>query len=182
MLISRYSSKITEDIIAEFEKANGVELPTRYRTFLKEYNGGDTPKTKFKCGKTASDVRAFYGIGNVRYSLDKLDVHSYVEKSVFPIACDSFGNYILIGLGSNEGRIFFCDHEKGNQIEPISNSFEEFISCCESELISEASKKSIEEREAALVAKGRGHIITDELRKMWQAEIDKYASMQQEEV
>ena len=108
--------------------------------------------------------------------------HLNVEKGVFPIACDTFGNYILIGLGSNEGRIFFCDHEKGNQFEPISNSFEEFVSYCKSELISEVSKKSIKEREAALMAKGRGHIITDDLRKMWQAEIDKYGNMQQEEV
>ena len=49
-------------------------------------------------------------------------------------------------------------------------------------MISEASRRSIKEREDALIAKGRGNIITDDLRKMWQAEIDKYGSMLQEEV
>lgn len=40
----------------------------------------------------------------------------------------------------------------------------------------------MKEREAILLAKGRGNIITDDLRKMWQAEIDKYESIIQEEV
>lgn len=44
------------------------------------------------------------------------------------------------------------------------------------------AKRSIKEREAALIAKGRGSIITDDLRKMWQDEIDKYGNMIQEEV
>lgn len=48
--------------------------------------------------------------------------------------------------------------------------------------ISEASKLSIEEREAILIANGKGDIITDGLREMWQAEIKKYSNMIQEEV
>ena len=49
-------------------------------------------------------------------------------------------------------------------------------------MISEASRRSIKEREDALIAKGRDNIITDDLRKMWQAEIVKYGNMVQEEV
>ena len=64
----------------------------------------------------------------------------------------------------------------------VSPNLKSFIKACKSEQISEASKRSIKEREDALIQKGRGNIITDELRKMWQAEIDKYADMKQEEV
>jgi hypothetical protein len=53
---------------------------------------------------------------------------------------------------------------------------------CKSEKTNDASKRTIKEREDALIAKGRGNIITDDLRKMWQAEIDKYGNMTQEEV
>ena len=89
----------------------------------------------------------------------------------------------MIGLsGASEGKIFFCDHEQGNKMACIAENFNDFIKCCKSEKISEASRRSIQEREEALIARGRGNIITDELRQMWQAEIDKYKNMIQEEV
>ena len=50
-----------------------------------------------------------------------------VRKNVFPIACDSFGNYIMIGLGNDDtGKIYFCDHEKGNKVEYITENFKKF--------------------------------------------------------
>ncbi|MEY8268972.1 SMI1/KNR4 family protein [Lachnospiraceae bacterium 64-25] len=105
------------------------------------------------------------------------------RKNIFPIACDSFGNYIMIGLSNDDaGKIYFCDHEKGNKAEYVAESLKKFILCCKSEMISEASRRSIKEREDALIAKGRDNIITDDLRKMWQAEIVKYGNMVQEEV
>ena len=107
----------------------------------------------------------------------------WIEKNIFPIACDSFGNYIVIGLKDNDaGKIYFCNHENGNRLEFLTENFNDFIGTCKSEKISEASRRSIKEREEALIAKGRGNIITDDLRKMWQAEIDKYGNMVQEEV
>ena len=49
-------------------------------------------------------------------------------------------------------------------------------------MIGETPIRSIKEREDALIANGRGHVITDALRKIWQAEIDKYGNMVQEEL
>ena len=129
MLISKFSNYNVEEKIIDLERQYEIILPTQYKNFLHKYNGGYTPKTKFKAGK-----------------------------------------------------IYFCDHEKGNKVEYITESFKKFIECCKSEIISEASRRSIKEREDALIAKGRGNIITDDLRKMWQAEIDKYGGMVQEEV
>lgn len=183
MLISKFMNSNVEEKVMNFEKRYKIILPTQYKIFLYKYNGGYTPKTKFKVGKISSDLRGFYGIGDVKLSFDEADLERWLGEDLVPIACDSFGNYILIGLGNdNEGKIFFSDHEKGNKVEYVTENLMNFISFCKSEKISESSKRSIKEREEALIAKGRGNIITDDLRKIWQAEIDKYGSMIQEEV
>ena len=64
----------------------------------------------------------------------------------------------------------------------IANDFSSFICVCKSDKIPEAALRSIEERKAALIERGRGHIITPALIEMWQAELDKYGNMRQEEV
>ena len=142
MLISKFPNCDVKEQIADMEKRYEIILPVQYKSFLHKYNGGYTPETKFKSGKISSDVRGFFGIGDVKLSLNTIELEEWIEKNVFPIACDSFGNYMVIGLrNDNLGKVYFCDHEKG-----------------------------------------RGSIITDGLRKMWQAEIDKYGNMIQEEV
>lgn len=183
MLIAKFSNCDIEEKVLDLEKRYGVIMPIQYKNFMEKYNGGYTPKTKFKVGKVSSDIRGFFGMGNVKLGLDTSEIEEWVEKKCLPIACDSFGNYIVIGLGNdNEGKIYFCDHEKGNKAEFVADNLKEFIMGCKSEKISEASRRSIKEREEALIAKGRGNIITDDLRKMWQAEIDKFGNMIQEEV
>ena len=183
MLISKFSNYDIKEKVVDMEKRYEIILPTQYKNFLQKYNGGYTPKTKFKVGRVSSDVRGFFGIGDVKLSLDTIELEEWLEKNVFPIACDSFGNYIVVGLRNDDaGKVYFCDHEKGNKVEYITENLKNFVGCCKSEKISEASRRSIKEREDALIAKGRGNIITDGLRKMWQAEIDKYEGMIQEEV
>ena len=183
MLISKFSNCGVEEKIIDIEKQYNIVLPTQYKDFLHRYNGGYTPKTKFKVGKISSDIKAFWGVGDVKLSIEHIKLSEWIEKNFFPIACDSFGNYIVIGLSNDgAGKIYFCDHEHGNKAEYIIGSLKEFFEVCKSEKINEASRRSIKEREEALIAKGRESIITDELRKMWQAEIDKYGSMIQEEV
>jgi len=86
-------------------------------------------------------------------------------------------------LGNDKsGKIYFCDHEKGFKAGYMAEDLQEFIKCCKSKKINDASRLSIKEREEGLIAIGRGHIITDGLRRMCQAEIDKYQNMIQEEV
>ena len=101
MLISKFSNCNVEEKIIDIEKQYKIILPTQYKNFLHKYNGGYTPKTKFKVGKISSDLRGFFGIGDVKLSLDDIELGDWLEKNVFPIACDSFGNYIMIGLGKN---------------------------------------------------------------------------------
>lgn len=165
------------------ERTYNIRLPLLYKKFLYKYNGGYTPKTTFKTGKLSSDIRGFFGVGDIELSVENIDMDKWIENKVFPIACDSFGNYIVIGLtGENTGKIYFCDHENGWKKELVSKDLISFLGCCKSEKISENARRSIKEREEALVAKGKGNNITDGLRKMWQEEIDKYSNIIQEEV
>ena len=182
MLIARFGGGGLAEI-AELEERHHITLPAEYRAFLVKYNGGFTPKTKFKKGKTTSDLKGFYGAGAVKLSFDSLDMEKWLCLSMWPAACDSFGNFILTSLERERGgRIYFWDHERGGALTLLGADLSQFISLCKSERINENARRSIQEWEAALIERGRGGVITDALRKMWQDELDKYGDMIQEEL
>lgn len=183
MLIAKFQTCSIADEISRIENQYAIKFPEQYRNFLLHYNGGYTPKTKFKAKGISSDVRGFYGVGAVGLSVNHEMISTWIPQKLFPIACDTFGNYILLCIsGTKYGNIFFCDHEKGMNLSLIANDFPSFVRACKSEKIPEAALRSIEERKTALVERGRGHIITPALIEMWQKELDKYGNMQQEEV
>lgn len=183
MLIARFNYSDTANEIRKIENRYGIQFPQQYRDFLLHYNGGYTPKTKFKAKKIASDVKGFYGVGPVALPVKQELLEAWMPKGLFPIACDSFGNYILLCIaGDNYGSVFFCDHEKGMATSLVANSFASFLRICKSDKIPEAARRSIEERKAILISNGRESAITPDLISMWQNEIDKYGNMVQEEV
>lgn len=158
-----------------------ISLPTQYRSFLCKYNGGNTPNTDFKAGRASTSVRAFYGFGEVDYSFDKMDLWQWIENKVFPIACDMFGNEFLISISEVDyGCVYFADHERGYKKSLVGADLKEFVAKCKSKKIDSYARRSIAEREADLIARGRGHVIDDLLRQMWQEEIDTYGNMVQE--
>lgn len=179
MLISKFGATDIKEKLDAYEDIIGKEIPSQIREFIERYNGGETPNTQFKCGSISSDLKAFYGLGKVKYSFDKVKPIEVKGIIYLPFACDSFGNELVIDLSS--GIICFMDHEK-NCITQLANDFRTFIKSCESKAINPSSMKSVEEREADLVKRGRGSIITDALKDMWRAEIDKYSDIKQEEV
>lgn len=182
MLISRFNN-ITKDDIYQMQYKYNITLPSAYADFLLAYNGGLTPDTTFRINKISSDIEGFYGMGDVDLSFNSLDLKYWINKGVLPIAEDSFGNYIVIGLSAKyNGQIFFCDHELGFKLSYLTNDIREFCKKCKSEPIDEFARKSIAEREAILIENGRGDVINDELKKMWQEEIDRYGNIHQEEV
>lgn len=182
MLISRFGADGSAGV-SQLEARYGVRLPPEYRAFLCKYNGGFTPKTSFKVGGAASDLRGFFGGGTARLNFENVHLEGWVAGGLFPIACDSFGNYVAISLREESyGMIYFYDHETKNKISLLCDSFPDFLSCCRSGRISDAAKRSVVEREAALTAAGKGDRITDALRRMWQVEIERYAHMDQERV
>ena len=175
MLISKYGNAEKKDILAICPK-----LPEDFVAFLEKYNGGDTPETSFSVGKISSDIVAFYGVGDVKYSYSSITPFEVDGFHFLPIAFDSFGNQIAINL--ENGIIAFLDHEKGGTPVALTNSFKNFLSFVESKPIDPKHTKPVAEREKEMIARGKGANISDSLRALWQNEIDKYSGYQQEEV
>lgn len=182
MLISKYGNG-TVSQVEELEKKLGIKLDEKYKAFLIKYNGGDTPNTSFKNGRNSETVRYLYGLNAEENIEKKLEYFDWKEMKCLPIGEDDFGNYYAIGVSEkNNGIIYFCDHEKGFRKNKISSSFTDFLKKCKSGEINERAKRTVEEREKEMIANGRGHIITDGLRAVWQQEYEKYKDMVQEEV
>lgn len=119
----------------------------------------------------------------MKLSVNQEMLEKWIPQKLFPIACDSFGNLILLCIaGARYGNVYFCDHEKGMSPALITDSFSSFLRACKSDWILEAARRSIEERKAALMERGRESVITPALIEIWQKEIDKYGDMIQEEV
>lgn len=187
MLISRFDNTNIEENIAMFEKQYNIGLPEEYKRFLIKYNGGMTPKTKFRINKISSDVRAFYGLGNAdkNYNfqklIDNMDILvEYIEDDMLLIATTASGDDITIGIGNEEnGSVFFKYHDRGKKYIKLADTLCEFASKCKSEKIGHI--RTIEERKQSMIAKGMEKHITEVKIRGWQAEIDKYVNIHQEE-
>jgi len=179
MLIYKFAYNDVESKIKELENKYNITLPESYRLFLNKYNGGNTPKTKYNGKNFTADIRGFYGFGSFEFSFDKVDLSNWVSNDYLPFAVDSFGNTFIISIKEKTcGYIYFLDHEQKDKITFICNDFMTFIEESISEEI--PTPRTVEQREAELISKGRGHIINDELRKLWQDEINKYSNREQE--
>ena len=182
MLISKYGNGSAE-LVGEFESRYGIELDEEYRSFLIKYNGGDTPNTHVGIRGCSTDLRYLFGINTEEGIEHYLKIPVWEKKQYLPIGTDHFGNYFAIGLsGDNKGKIYFCDHERGFAARQIADSFKLFLSKCKSGEINPHARATPEEREAAMIAKGRASFITDGLREMWKQEYEKYKDMVQEQV
>lgn len=183
MLIAKFDNSNVAEKIAILESQYHFAFPQQYKEFLLRYNGGYTPRTKFKIKRISTDLKGFYGIGTAELSLKQENIEVWIKKRLFPIACDSFGNIILLCIAKDKyGSVFFSDHENGMACSPISNDFSSFLRMCKSDKIPDAARRSVDERKADLIARNRENIITPALIDMWKKEIDKYSGMIQEEV
>ena len=187
ILISKFNNENVENSIQEMEKRYNFVFPEEYRMFLKKYNGGKTPDTTFHLQGISSDIQAFYGLAkaDMSYNISMIEntplFFNMVNNNLFPIAINSFGDDVLIGLrGDNAGKIYFCYHDisKGN-IE-LSPSLSVFLSCCRSQKIGHI--RTIEERIADMKRMGKGNKVTEVKLKCWQEEIDEYSQIKQEKV
>ena len=187
MLISKFNTENMEERVREFEAKYSFVFPEQYRSFLLKYNGGKTPNTEFRINKVSADVEGFYGLGNATQyhnysSFESMDgLEDWLKDSVLPIAENSFGDYIMIGIGNtNNGKVYFYYHDRQKKYIELSENFKMFISKCKSEKIGRI--RSIEERYASMISKGRKEFIDKDLIKIWQDEIDEYAGIHQEEL
>ena len=192
LLISKFDTTDMEEYIAIFQKTLHIKLPEEYQKFILKYNGGETPRTEFNINGVRSDIRAFYGMGKAKkqYHFQRLiDNHNilkdYTKDKMLPIATTAFGDTITIklkiGLGNKEvGCIFFRYHDEEKNYIKLADSLSEFMANCKSEKIGHI--ETIEERKQAMIKDGMEKKITDGLIRGWQAEIDRYEQIHQEEV
>ncbi|WP_392551926.1 SMI1/KNR4 family protein [Orbus wheelerorum] len=181
-IFSFNTSNIIEKI-NRFEEQNNIKLPSLYADFLKKYNGGYTPKTSFEIDEISSDIRGFYGFeeNDENYNFLLLtrcdDFIDCMNNSFLPIAMDSIGNFIVIGIGEhNNGEVYFLDTEM-NRYNYLSSNFKNFISQINSQKF---IIRSIDERLQGMKKINSNVKVDDELLKLWQTEIDKYSKLKQQ--
>ena len=87
----------------------------------------------------------------------------------------------MIGVNDRSGKgIYFCYHDKPSKYIELAEDFVAFIEKCKSKKIGYI--RSIEERRNDMIKLGKGDKITPEKIAGWQAEIDEYANIHQEEL
>ena len=126
--------------IKTFETQFGVEIPSQFKEFLLTIVNGGPPIEEYSFplpNDDWTDLRYISGFRPGGYDLD----HCFTEligevypKVCFPAAWDSLGNSIyLISAGENQGKVYFYDHDRYDQIAenpflfPVANSFWEFL-------------------------------------------------------
>lgn len=137
---------ITEKDLNELETKLKVKFSMEYKAFLEKNNGG-MPKEALgfrfiekdietqKTWEQGSDIHYFYNVDEMLEAYENLTYECMIPNDYIPIACDSFGNNILLclNLQKNYGGVFFANHEiektnKGfDNISFVANSFNEFL-------------------------------------------------------
>lgn len=185
MLISKFENKDIEFHLKAFETKYCFDFPNIYRQFLLKYNGGHTPDTKFNLNRISSDITGFYGLGDAKLNFIFFEqtqtIENYLTDKVIPIASNSYGDNIFIGIADDMiGKIYFSHHDKTKNYKLLSEDFTNFIKNCKSKTIGYI--RTIEERKQSMIENGLGDRITLQSIKGWQDEIDLYGSMIQEKV
>ena|SRR5690554_5221763 len=135
-----------ESEIDEAERYLQLRLPSDYRFFLLELNGGKRPSRgvlsyKEIDGRTNETlIDTFFGIGhttkyNIQDIYDFYESNRRISSSTLPIASDIAGNLVCFDFKkSTNGKLYFWDHElecapneDGNLIL-LADSFSELLS------------------------------------------------------
>jgi hypothetical protein len=183
LFISKNDTTGVAERIDELEARYHIELPKDYKRFLLKYNGGQTPKTVLGAGQCSTRLSEFLAVAGAARGIGDFEANGflkdrYLKKGVFPIAEDVFGNTIATGVrDKTRGLVYFMDHEDGYSPTKVADTFAEFLGKCTSERF---AVRTIGERTEAF-RKG-GKEVDDGWVRTWQAEIDRYAGFQQEEV
>ncbi len=114
------------EAVQKLEKVLGCPISGEFRRFISNNDGARPQPNSFPIGDdNSSGVRKFIPVSNIleeREYIDNIPVRAY------PIAEDSFGNYVLLDEGTG-GKIYFWDHEfEDENITHLADSFDEFLS------------------------------------------------------
>jgi hypothetical protein len=138
-IINTNSKKLSLEEISDFEKVNDIVLPSDYKNFMLEYNGGQPVPDNNIHPPTV--VRYLLGMNNESFSISLYKhIDTYKNRlplSTFPIATDPLGNLFIMSLHpEGHGHIYFWDHEQEPIVQDghytdncsfVAYSFDEFL-------------------------------------------------------
>ena len=134
-----------DEQLEEFEKdVLGRSLPSDYRSFLLQSNGGVPDRKRFATsdGKIESMVRFLLPLAsdeeiedNLASDFEGFVLASQVPSDMLPIAVDPIENRLLLGIGSEPAGVFYWawdeedeDHEASMvNIHHVADSFSKFM-------------------------------------------------------
>lgn len=143
MNLKNLGNELTEDDIVKFENELSIELPKDYKEFIQKNNGG-IPQEKlsisfieympesYESFSNETDIQSFSKLIDIPVFYNNLIAEGVIPDKFLPIACDSFGNEILLCVQKNNyGMIYFGNHEVYTSegmyaLSVIANSFSEF--------------------------------------------------------
>ena len=148
MKLTEIGRKLSKKDILEMEAKIKLLFPKDYAAFLCETNGG-VPEEDVEFSYRAeepecdeetilgSDVQYFYNAEEAMEAYANLTAENLIAATYFPIACDSFGNEILLSLCEKDyGCVCFADCESETEntlwmLVKVANTFSEFIDSLE---------------------------------------------------
>lgn len=115
-----------------FEKTLECFLPTSYRDYLIQFNGGKFKNNIVPLSEDATPIHHMYGLHmGPEYSRLSVGWPPGVGRDYLAICDDAFGNHFLLKLrGEGAGAIYFLDHEETNAsgaLTMIAQDFGEFV-------------------------------------------------------
>jgi hypothetical protein len=133
----------TDLIIDEFEKSRNIRLPSLYRTFLKDTNGGIPDRRIYPITGMIDNpyggIQCFFGF-NKEIETDNIDSNYdfYVggfPHGIVPIAANGGGDYVCLDLRNGNDRVAFWDKRhfwgtgewRESDLYHVANTFENFL-------------------------------------------------------
>lgn len=141
----RQNDSLDPGILATVEQYLDFKLPKGYREFILKHNGGEPENKVFYFKEDSSNgsiLRYFLSFTPNKYEnilVVYRDYRNRIPQNMFPIACDPFGNLVLISIKmADRGKIYFWEHEMEadpsleevpdySNLTLINDSFEEFL-------------------------------------------------------
>lgn len=140
-LIDHKGVPLDESDVRNFELRHQLNIPTQYRSFLKEVNGGHLGGRLWFIGDNPEGEYVEVGInhiGGIRSDYDFIDIEKSWPEVTSPtneskflwIMDDPFGNEICIGIrGEFWEKVFFRTRGAlSGRLKLVTNTFHDFVS------------------------------------------------------
>jgi len=123
--------RVTEDDVRRFEREFGHELPTDYRAFLLEVNGGHAPRShcvftlRRRARQDESVLRGLFSLnapddqGDLATAQKHYNPDVKLPEGLLEIGYDAFGCPIVVPLvGKHRGEVWYFDIEDDSDDRP----------------------------------------------------------------